>query len=213
MGSTKKKLSRWPPDSNLESVAQFLPWGYSNLVKVIKITHFSRYLFKGVNEKPIQIKLLVLDNSACPYKTYWLKHFLTLQTFFSLLFLIFCSINPWLMCEGYGSRFVCVCLATSFMCWKQGASYGIFKICRVWILLITLCSEVLATFADLCLLCFLTSSWWTKDSNGFFSCTSSDSSNNSSGHSKLSTMLLAFNFLCALNLLIWHARGKILHFI
>ena len=42
----------------------------------------------------------------------------------------------------------------------QLASYGVLKICIVWISLKTPCSKVLATFTDhLCLVRFLTNSW------------------------------------------------------
>ena len=64
------------------------------------------------------------------------------------------------MHESYGSLFVCVCVC---VCYHASSatylvytlktrclqtSYGVLKICIVWILLKTLCSKVLATFAD-----------------------------------------------------------------
>ena len=64
---------------------------------------------------------------------------------------------------------------------KTKAFYGVFKICIVCISLKMLCSKVLATFADhLCLLCYLTSSPWTKETAmALLVCRCNDSSYNS----------------------------------
>ena len=87
-------------------------------------------------------------------------------------------INPQRMREGYCSCslcvYVCICvsitkLAVTYLVYTlktrcHYASHGIFKICIVWILLKTLCSKVLATFANHhCLLRFLSSSPLMKE--------------------------------------------------
>ena len=95
--------------------------------------------------------------------------------------------NPWHMCKGYGSCSVCVrervCLLRGegpgddpdeAICYcascyiprvyiENMSHLGFSNIHCTRISLKTLCSKVLATFADrLCLFRFLTSSWWTK---------------------------------------------------
>jgi hypothetical protein len=90
----------------------------------------------------------------------------------------------------------------------------------VWISLKTLCSKVLATFADhYCLLCLLMSSRSMKGtaSDHFISrlvvCRSSDSSCNSIDSSLLTVdyklRFLALLSLCVLDLLIRHAHATI----
>ena len=63
---------------------------------------------------------------------------------------------------------ICVCVS---VCYRNSCYIPCLYVedkvplgfCIVWLLLKMLCSKVLATFADhLCLLCFLTSSRWTK---------------------------------------------------
>ena len=86
-----------------------------------------------------------------------------------------CAINPRHMCEGY-CCLLCACLSVTML----GATYliiyyqvslcklSVFSTYVLWILLITLCSRGLVTFAyHLFLLCFLTCS--TRDGDGFFS--------------------------------------------
>ena len=84
------------------------------------------------------------------------------------------------MREGYGSHSVCVCVclsvclsvttksATYLVCTSKLQCHrvlcGVFKVFVVWLLLKTLCSEVLASFAEHnCHSRFLMSSPWTKE--------------------------------------------------
>ena len=82
--------------------------------------------------------------------------------------------NPWRMCEGYGSRSVCVylsvtTLATTYHVYTlkvrcRRVLCGIFKVFVVWVSLKMLRSEVMASFADHCCLpCSVMSSQWTKE--------------------------------------------------
>ena len=73
--------------------------------------------------------------------------------------------NPRRMCEGYGSHYVlCVSVSVSIYYWASYYKAPLGFLWRFqdmhWVAFIdTLCSKVLATFADhLCLLHFLTSS-------------------------------------------------------
>ena len=81
-------------------------------------------------------------------------------------------INPRCMLEGHISHSLCVCVCVYYhaSCFILGLCienkvplgfYDILKMCIVWILV---CLKVLSTFADhFYLLCFLTSSRWTKE--------------------------------------------------
>ena len=77
------------------------------------------------------------------------------------------------MREGYGSCSVCACiclsvttLAAAYLIYTlkvrcHGVLYGAFKVFIVWLLLKTLRSKVLASFADHH--CSVTSSQWAKE--------------------------------------------------
>ena len=73
-------------------------------------------------------------------------------------------INPWYMCEGYGSHSVYLSvtkLAATYPVCKPElrcymVPYGVPNACIVWIPLKTLCSPVLVSFADCKLLDFST---------------------------------------------------------
>ena len=103
---------------------------------------------------------------------------------------------------------------------ESWVSLGLLNVCIVWISLILLCSKVLATFADhICLLHFLTISWWTKETAMISfkedKCVGLTivflTRLTHTGHSRLLIMLLGL--LCVAKLLIRHTCTRAAYYI